>query len=88
MIFAVKGKLLPMAKRKKIRMKGSGLNLLTTEEASRFLRKSASMMEDWRKKDYIKRHGFKGPTYVKIGRHIFYRLADLLSFIEKGVVRS
>lgn len=82
----VKGNVLVMPKQKEISPNGNGLNLLRTEEASRFLRIPKSTLQNWRKAYWKKRYGFTGPTYVRIGRHILYRLADLQNFIERGVV--
>lgn len=56
--------------------------LLTTAEASDYLRTPIRTLENWRKDYWRKRHGWTGPIYVKIGRHVFYELRDLRQFLR------
>ncbi|WP_412505333.1 helix-turn-helix domain-containing protein [Roseovarius sp. SYSU LYC5161] len=52
--------------------------LLTQEEAARIINKSPKWLE---------RDRWAGPTvpYVKLGRSVRYRIADLLAYIEGNV---
>ena len=51
--------------------------LLTTKEAAERLRRKKSCLEAWRCRG-------GGPTFVKLGRGVFYRDVDLEAFIEAG----
>ncbi len=56
--------------------------LLTTEEASRFLKLRPNTLEIWRLKGI-------GPKFYRIsGRTVRYRLSDLMEFVEKSVRTS
>ena len=56
--------------------------LLTTEEASRFLKLRPNTLEIWRLKGI-------GPKFYRIsGRTVQYRLSDLMEFVEKSVRTS
>jgi len=55
-------------------------DLLTPAEAARVLRVSPKTLPRWR-------WSGDGPDFVRIGRSIRYRRADLESFIRRGVVR-
>lgn len=48
---------------------------LTTSEAASFLAASPSTLESWR-------HKRRGPAFIRQGRSIRYRLADLIKFQE------
>lgn len=56
-------------------------NNLTTPEAARYLNFEVSTLEQWR-------WNGRGPRFVKIGRHVRYRLSDLDAFIEERVFTS
>lgn len=55
---------------------------LTTPEAAKFLNLQPSTLEQWR---WI---GGRGPRFVKIGRSVRYRLADLEAFLEERTFSS
>ena len=56
--------------------------LLTTEEASRFLKLRPNTLEIWRLKGI-------GPKFYRIsGRTVRYRLSDLMEFVENSVRTS
>jgi len=54
-------------------------NLLNTQEAADYLRMKPQTLNKWR---CLK----EGPSYVKIGRMVFYKPADLDAFVSAGVV--
>jgi Helix-turn-helix domain len=56
------------------------LNLLTPRQAAKELRVSPGTLAIWRCK---KRYPLK---FVKIGRKVFYRYSDLVSFVQKRTV--
>ena len=51
--------------------------LMTPDEAAKRLRARVGTMQWWRTMG-------RGPRYVKIGRHVFYRAGDLDEFISAG----
>lgn len=55
--------------------------LLTTEEASRFLKLKPNTLEIWRLRGI-------GIRYCKFGRAVRYRLSDLREFVEASVRTS
>lgn len=57
--------------------------LMTTDEVAELTRKSRRTLEDGRNP---KR--FNGLPFVRIGRHIRYRRADVREYIEAGVQRG
>jgi excisionase family DNA binding protein len=50
-------------------------SLLTPQEAADYLRTGVRTLERWR-------HAGGGPTFVKIGRRVTYRIADLQTWVE------
>lgn len=54
-------------------------NLLNTAEAAAYIRMKPQTLNKWR-------HYKEGPSYVKIGRMVFYKPADLEAFMDAGVV--
>ena len=56
-------------------------DLVTTSEAAGYLRLKKNTLEVWRV------YG-KGPKYLKLGRLVKYRLADLESFLEESLRSS
>ena len=54
-------------------------NLLNTAEAAAYLRMKPQTLNKWR---CLK----EGPSYVKIGRMVFYKPADLDAFVNAGAV--
>lgn len=60
---------------------GRGEALVNTEEAAKRLGVSPSTMVNWRRRKY-------GPPYVMVSRLVRYRVADLATFIERGVVET
>jgi excisionase family DNA binding protein len=54
---------------------------LTTPQASEILGVKPTTLEIWR-------HQGKGPAYLKIGRAVRYRIADLHDFLDGSVRRS
>jgi len=54
---------------------------LKTEEAAKFLQVKPATLEQWR-------WSGKGPLFVKLGRSVMYRKADLDAFIEARVFGS
>ena len=57
-------------------MSDSPLNLVTPEDAARVLTSKARTLERWRSTG-------TGPRYIKVGRRVAYRLADLEAWIEQ-----
>lgn len=55
--------------------------LLTTQEAAKILRVKESTLEQWRWQG-------RGPQFVKLGRLVRYRLADLEAFTADRVFNS
>ena len=55
--------------------------LLQQEELCEFLDKTASWAER-------ARWSRTGPRYIKVGRSVFYKAADVLAFIEGGAVET
>ena len=55
--------------------------LLTVAEAAAFLDKRPQTLAIWRMKR-------RGPAFVRLGRAVHYRLADLRAFIERNVVAA
>ena len=51
--------------------------LMTPDEVANKLRARAGTLQWWRTMG-------RGPRYVKIGRHVFYRASDLDQFISAG----
>lgn len=56
-------------------------DILVTKEAARLMRMSHRTLEDWRLTG-------DGPPYLKVGRRVLYRLADLLEFLDGAVRRN
>ncbi len=56
-------------------------NNLTTPQAARYLNFEETTLEQWR-------WNGRGPRFVKIGRHVRYRLSDLDAFIQERVFAS
>lgn len=54
------------------------VELFLSNEAAAYLRTPCATLQWWR-------HIGRGPSYVKIGRRIFYRKADLDAFIGTKV---
>lgn len=54
--------------------------LLTSDQAAERLHVQAATLRSWR-------HRGTGPAYVKVGRKVFYRPADLEAFLEAGLVQ-
>lgn len=54
---------------------------LTPDEAAEFLATTRKTLESWR-------HWGRGPTYLKQGRSVRYRMRDLLAFQERNVVHT
>lgn len=52
---------------------------LTSREAAAFLATTAKTLEAWRVQG-------KGPTYLKQGRSVRYRLRDLLAFQNRNAI--
>lgn len=55
--------------------------LLLPSEVADLLRLEHKTLEAWRSKG-------RGPAYVKLGRDVRYRIADVLRFVEDRVCRS
>lgn len=55
--------------------------VLTTTEAAQELGIASQTLEKWRT------YG-KGPTFVKVGRNVRYRMADLEAWLSSRVVNS
>jgi excisionase family DNA binding protein len=56
--------------------------LATTEEVAAFLKDVPKhTLEQWRSQG-------KGPTYVKLGRHVRYRWADVYAWLEAQAVAA
>ena len=55
--------------------------LLTTEEAARFLRISPQTLSNWRS-------GASGPPHVKLGKRVAYRRSDLVAWLETREIRG
>ena len=53
--------------------------LLKTPEAAEYLNRHPAVLADWR-------HAGRGPRYIKTGRSVRYRLADLETWIADHVV--
>lgn len=53
---------------------------LTTKQAAEFLNISPRTLEQWRWER-------RGPSYSKYGRRVLYRMADLLEFQERSIIR-
>lgn len=51
-------------------------DLLSNDEAARFLAIAPQTLATWRCRE-------RGPAYYKIGRMAYYRVADLKAWIEK-----
>ena len=51
--------------------------LMTPDEVANKLRARAGTLQWWRTMG-------RGPRYVKIGRHVFYRAGDIDEFISAG----
>lgn len=56
---------------------GSAAELLTVEEAAKRLRLSTSTLNKWRVSG-------EGPAFVKLGRRVLYRAADLEAWLQDG----
>lgn len=56
-------------------------DLFETELAAPYIKHAPSTMHRWRVEG-------SGPPYIKLGRKVFYRRADLDSFLDSHVVRS
>lgn len=54
---------------------------LTADAAAEFLATTRKTLESWR-------HWGRGPTYLKQGRSVRYRMRDLLKFQERNVVHT
>lgn len=54
--------------------------LLTEKEAAKILRISVSTLRAWRNGKGPK----KGPKVVHIGRKVFYRVKDIIEYIERN----
>lgn len=50
---------------------------LSTKEAARFLGTSHRTMEDWRLTGI-------GPTFIKLGRLVRYRMSDILKYLDQN----
>lgn len=50
--------------------------ILTPVEAAAWLRSKTRTLERWR-------HEGKGPTFVRVGRHVGYRLEDLETWLAR-----
>lgn len=57
----------------------SQLGILTTEEVASSLEVTEHTLAMWRSEG-------KGPKFVRLGRGIFYRRADVQEWIDKSVV--
>ena len=53
--------------------------LLNTDEAAHFLKKRKGTLQNWRSQN-------SGPSYIKCGASVRYRMIDLLDFIERNRV--
>lgn len=53
---------------------------MTTREAAAFLGSTNATLESWR-------HRRRGPAFIRQGRSIRYRLADLIKFQEQNLIR-
>ena len=56
-------------------------DLLTTEQAAQYLDLKRNTLEIWRTRG-------GGPLFVKIGRNVRYRKADLDAFVERNLLTS
>ena len=54
---------------------------LDVADAAEYLGLSASALNKYRSAG-------KGPRYLRIGNRVFYRMADLDAYVEKGVVET
>jgi predicted DNA-binding transcriptional regulator AlpA len=52
--------------------------LLTTAEAATYLRMAAHTLTRWRSQG-------KGPSFVRVGGSVFYRVTELEAYIERSV---
>lgn len=55
--------------------------LLDTDEAARFLRLPVSTLKHFRRTN-------QGPTYVSLGRRVFYRRVDLVAYVAANTVET
>ena len=55
--------------------------LATTEAVAVFLDVPKHTLEQWRSQG-------KGPTYVKVGRHVRYRMADVEKWLNEQTVEA
>lgn len=55
------------------------MNLLTTNEAAKFLHKPAGTLRYWRAVGI-------GPCYVKLGKTVLYDEAELVNFVKSNTV--
>ncbi|PSH03366.1 MAG: DNA-binding protein [Acidobacteria bacterium] len=58
----------------------TALDLLTEQEATAFLHKSARVLRFWRTAGI-------GPAYVKLGKTVLYDRADLIAYIRSNTVQ-
>ena len=65
-------------KSKKLSQSVELYKLHTEGEAAKFCGTTSRTMQHWRQKG-------DGPTYIKIGRSVRYRLCDLIAFAEKRI---
>lgn len=56
-------------------------DLLTTADAASYLRIAAHTLNLLRRDD-------KGPSYIKIGRKVFYHVADLERYINQNRIKT
>ncbi len=62
-------------------MELSEVRLLSTKQISELFGVSVVTLEQWRLQG-------KGPKFIKVGRCVRYRMADILAFQENAVRRS
>lgn len=56
-------------------------DLFETERAAPYIKHATSTLHRWRVEG-------SGPPYIKLGRKVFYRRADLDAFLDSHVVTS
>jgi len=59
-------------------MSGDNLKLLNTAEAATYLRMATQTLAKWRSQG-------RGPSFVRLGGSVFYRVPELEQYITAGI---